>query len=103
MYANSFKKLNPDELPPWALGYHEWSKDQYYQNIKAQLEKAGQEGRGAINDIRFYLPQWASDPRLLWRVWRWLAINGGQASTGEGIAISMTTKYGVYWLRYRLE
>ncbi len=79
MYANSFKKLNPDELPPWALGYHEWSKDQYYQNIKAQLEKAGQEGRGAINDIRFYLPQWASDPRLLWRVWRWLAINGGQA------------------------
>ncbi|QDU09616.1 reverse transcriptase domain-containing protein [Gimesia aquarii] len=84
MYANSFKKLNPDEFSTSSLGYHIWSKDQYYQNIKARLEKAGQEGRGAIKDIRYYLPQWASDSRLLWRVWRWLAIHGGQAPGVNG-------------------
>ncbi|MEQ8856820.1 reverse transcriptase domain-containing protein [Gimesia sp.] len=79
MYANSFKKRHPGQLSAWSLRYHVGSKDQFYHRIKARLEKAGQEGRGAINAIKDYLPQWAADPRLLWREWRWLAVNGGQA------------------------
>lgn len=79
MYSNSIKKVYSEELSDWSLGYHVWSKDQYYRNIKARLQKAAQQGRSAINELRFYLPQWASDPRFLWWVWRWLAIHGGQA------------------------